>query len=32
VECDRAQGYFIGRPMPGDALENAVREWNAKQA
>ena len=21
VECDRAQGYFIGRPMPGDALE-----------
>ena len=31
VECDRAQGYFIGRPMPGDALENAVREWNAKQ-
>jgi len=31
VECDRAQGYYIGRPMPGDALENAVREWNAKQ-
>jgi EAL domain-containing protein (putative c-di-GMP-specific phosphodiesterase class I) len=31
VECDRAQGYFIGRPMPGDALERAVREWNAKQ-
>jgi EAL domain-containing protein (putative c-di-GMP-specific phosphodiesterase class I) len=31
VECDRAQGYFIGRPMPGDALEGAVREWNAKQ-
>ena len=31
VECDRAQGYFIGRPMPGDALEHAVREWNARQ-
>jgi len=31
VECDRAQGYFIGRPMPGDALERAVREWNAHQ-
>ena len=31
VECDRAQGYYIGRPMPGDALERAVREWNAKQ-
>jgi EAL domain-containing protein (putative c-di-GMP-specific phosphodiesterase class I) len=31
VECDRAQGYFIGRPMPGDALEGAVREWNANQ-
>jgi EAL domain-containing protein (putative c-di-GMP-specific phosphodiesterase class I) len=31
VECDRAQGYFIGRPMPGVALEHAVREWNAKQ-
>jgi EAL domain-containing protein (putative c-di-GMP-specific phosphodiesterase class I) len=29
--CDRAQGYFIGRPMPGSALETAVREWNAKQ-
>ena len=31
VGCDRAQGYFIGRPMPGDALESAVREWNANQ-
>ena len=32
VECDRAQGYYIGRPMPGDVLEGAVREWNGKQA
>lgn len=31
VACDRAQGYFIGRPMPGDALEARVREWNAEQ-
>ncbi len=31
VGCDRAQGYFIGRPMAGDALEGAVKEWNAKQ-
>ena len=29
--CDRAQGYFIGRPMPGSALEGCVREWDAKQ-
>ena len=29
--CDRAQGYFIGRPMPGADLESCVREWNAKQ-
>ena len=31
ADCDRAQGYFIGRPMLGTALEVAVREWNAKQ-
>jgi EAL domain-containing protein (putative c-di-GMP-specific phosphodiesterase class I) len=31
VACDRAQGYFIGRPMGGDVLEAAVRAWNAKQ-
>jgi EAL domain-containing protein (putative c-di-GMP-specific phosphodiesterase class I) len=31
VSCDRAQGYFIGRPMPGAALEGAVLAWNAKQ-
>ena len=31
VGCDRAQGYFIGRPMSGDVLEGAVKEWNAKQ-
>ena len=31
VGCDRAQGYFIGRPMPGSALECAVKDWNSKQ-
>jgi EAL domain-containing protein (putative c-di-GMP-specific phosphodiesterase class I) len=31
VGCDRAQGYFIGRPMPGAALECAVKEWNSTQ-
>jgi EAL domain-containing protein (putative c-di-GMP-specific phosphodiesterase class I) len=31
VGCDRAQGYFIGRPMPGTLLEAAVRQWNARQ-
>ena len=31
ASCDRAQGYFIGRPMPGASLETAVREWNARQ-
>jgi EAL domain-containing protein (putative c-di-GMP-specific phosphodiesterase class I) len=31
VGCDRAQGYYIGRPMAGVALEPSVREWNSKQ-
>jgi EAL domain-containing protein (putative c-di-GMP-specific phosphodiesterase class I) len=31
VDCDRAQGYFIGRPMAGEKLASTVREWNAKQ-
>ena len=29
--CDRAQGYFIGRPMPGEAIPECVRTWNAAQ-
>ncbi|MFO7306397.1 MAG: EAL domain-containing response regulator [Gammaproteobacteria bacterium] len=32
VGCDRAQGYFIGRPMPGDRLGEEVRRWNAQHA
>ncbi|MBC7984577.1 MAG: EAL domain-containing response regulator [Candidatus Obscuribacterales bacterium] len=29
--CDRAQGYFIARPMPGVQVVQAVAEWNARQ-
>jgi len=32
VACDRAQGYFIGKPMPGAQIPDAVALWNAKQA
>lgn len=32
VACDRAQGYFIGRPMPGAQIPDAVSQWNSKQA
>jgi EAL domain-containing protein (putative c-di-GMP-specific phosphodiesterase class I)/FixJ family two-component response regulator len=28
IECDLAQGYFVGRPMNGDALE----QWIARRA
>jgi EAL domain-containing protein (putative c-di-GMP-specific phosphodiesterase class I) len=31
VTCDRAQGYFIGRPMPGDQIAAAVNAWNGRQ-
>ncbi len=27
--CDRMQGYFFARPMPGDAMEAMLREANA---
>lgn len=29
--CDRAQGYSIGRPMPGEAIPGSVKTWNATQ-
>jgi EAL domain-containing protein (putative c-di-GMP-specific phosphodiesterase class I) len=32
VGCDRAQGYFIGKPMPGAQIPEAVAQWNRKQA
>jgi EAL domain-containing protein (putative c-di-GMP-specific phosphodiesterase class I) len=31
VACDRAQGYFIGRPVPGIQIPDAVAQWNASQ-
>ncbi len=31
VGCDRAQGYFIGRPMPGAQIPPAIAEWNGRQ-
>jgi EAL domain-containing protein (putative c-di-GMP-specific phosphodiesterase class I) len=31
IQCDRAQGYFIGRPMPGTELLKSVTDWNSRQ-
>lgn len=28
--CDLAQGYFIGRPMPADALPGWIASWNER--
>lgn len=28
--CDIAQGYFIGRPMPGPQLQHWLQEWKAR--
>lgn len=28
--CDQAQGYYIARPMPADALPAWIEAWNAK--
>jgi EAL domain-containing protein (putative c-di-GMP-specific phosphodiesterase class I) len=28
VNCDSAQGYHIGRPMPGEKLAELVKGWN----
>lgn len=27
VKCDLAQGYFIGRPMPGELLQDWIADW-----
>jgi EAL domain-containing protein (putative c-di-GMP-specific phosphodiesterase class I)/ActR/RegA family two-component response regulator len=32
VGCDRAQGYFIGKPMQGTQIPDAIAKWNASQA
>jgi EAL domain-containing protein (putative c-di-GMP-specific phosphodiesterase class I) len=30
--CDRAQGYFIGRPMPADGFWDWLVGWEARRA
>jgi EAL domain-containing protein (putative c-di-GMP-specific phosphodiesterase class I) len=30
--CDRAQGYFIGKPMPGVQIPEGIAKWNNGQA
>jgi len=30
--CDLAQGYFIGRPMPGDQLVEWLASWQSRRA
>lgn len=29
--CDMAQGYFLGRPMPGEKVEQWARAWRQQQ-
>jgi EAL domain-containing protein (putative c-di-GMP-specific phosphodiesterase class I) len=29
MQCDRVQGYLIGKPMPGSELPKAMADWNA---
>lgn len=31
AECDRVQGYLIGKPVPGGELPAVVEAWNATQ-
>ena len=30
-ECDRVQGYLIGKPVPGSELPGIVQSWNSRQ-
>jgi len=32
AECDRVQGYLIGKPVPGDELPTVMQAWNSGQA
>jgi EAL domain-containing protein (putative c-di-GMP-specific phosphodiesterase class I) len=32
IGCDRAQGYFISRPVPGETIAATVMAWNTKQS
>jgi EAL domain-containing protein (putative c-di-GMP-specific phosphodiesterase class I) len=31
IGCDVAQGYFIGRPMPAERLQDWLAAWEARQ-
>lgn len=31
IECDVAQGYFIGRPMPEEQLEGWMSQWQERR-
>ena len=31
LNCDVAQGYFIARPMPGDAIPDWSNSWSAQK-
>lgn len=31
IGCDTAQGYFIGRPMPGDGLRAWLADWSLRR-
>ncbi|CAM5796836.1 EAL domain-containing response regulator [Rhizobacter fulvus] len=31
IGCDVAQGYFIGRPMPAERLQDWLTDWEAKR-
>jgi EAL domain-containing protein (putative c-di-GMP-specific phosphodiesterase class I) len=31
AECDRVQGYLIGKPVPGDELPTVMQAWNSGQ-
>ena len=31
IDCDFAQGYFIGRPMPGNELPRWLGSWQARR-
>lgn len=28
IGCDRAQGYLMGKPMPGEELKGWLDQWN----
>ena len=32
LECDFAQGYFIGKPMASDRVDDGCEQWSARNA